>query len=375
MKSMLFTYLLFFFVIHSRAASSPVCESLPIHPSDADISSFLEESFDYVIIGGGTAGMALAARLAEDASLTVGVIEAGYFHKDDPDVDVPHSYGACFGNSSYDWNFVTVPQVHAAGRNISLPRGKMIGGSSGINGLAWNRASAVEYDAWSEFAPQSHWTWSGILPFLKEAETFALSPSNPYPGITQEQRQETLRDLPSVDGFSGPIVGSLNAQYFEIVPTVVQTLNFMGFYTNPEPTSGDATRSTGYYCDQPSRSNLHILTGAQATKIYFANAGSELVATGVQFAVGSQYFVANATKEVILSAGTVQTPQLLELSGIGNSTILTAYGITTLIDLPGVGENLQEHLYAGVQLQLKPGYETFDILQNNATYAAEQMSL
>ncbi|OSX63021.1 hypothetical protein POSPLADRAFT_1121407, partial [Postia placenta MAD-698-R-SB12] len=105
-------------------------------------------------------------RLAEDSGVQVGVLEAGYFHLGDPIVDIPGMRQK--HNFSYDWGFVTTTQPNAGGRNISLPRGKMLGGSSGINGMATNRASRVEYDTWSEFAPENDWTWDGLLPYFKK---------------------------------------------------------------------------------------------------------------------------------------------------------------------------------------------------------------
>ncbi|KAI0922405.1 hypothetical protein AcV7_005945 [Taiwanofungus camphoratus] len=376
-----------------KVAWASSCDPLQSPPSSDEISSFLSIKFDYLIVGGGTAGVALAARLAEDANITVGVLEAGAFHLGDPNVDIPTYSSNTVGNPEYDWNFVTVPQTNAGGRNLSVSRGKMLGGSSGINGLAWNRASSAEYDAWSTFAQNLSWGWDGLLPLFKKSENVSLTPKDPYPGISSEEAQAALHNLPYVEGLSGPIVASYNSWYPEDVPLLVKSLNGIGVPTNAQPQGGNATgvydtlacinrtagvrtySAMGYYCLQAPRENLHILVGAQATKVFFAANVSPLTATGVQFVVGQKYYIANATKEVILSTGSIQTPQLLELSGIGNSTILSASGIPTLFNLPSVGENLQEHLFVAVQWLLKPGIETFDIMRNNATFAAEQAAL
>lgn len=384
-------FLVFILAVFTLRAQT--CKPLPNPPSESDIESFLRVDYDYVIIGGGTAGLALAARLSEDPEVHVAVLEAGYFHLGDPIVDVPEYVDEAAGNSSYDWGFSTTPQAYAGGRNLSLPRGKMLGGSSGINGMAWNRASRAEYDAWRTFAPENDWTWDGLLPFFKKSENLSLSPSDPYPGITPMEKAQAVKILPKVDGFSGPIVASYNSHYFEDAPLLVETLNAIGIPTNPDSQSGNSTgifntlasldrrtgtrsyAAMGYYCDQPVRANLHILVDAQVTKIHFVEGEELVIATAVQFAVGPTSYVVNASREVILSAGTIQTPQILELSGIGNKSILEAQGIQTLVDLPPVGENFQEHLYVGVQWKLKPGIETFDILRNNATFAAEQKEL
>lgn len=144
-----------------------------------------------------------------------------------PDVQVSYirtAYSSnTVGNPEYDWNFVTVPQTNAGGRNLSVSRlvsgglrtlaglddmlrGKMLGGSSGINGLAWNRASSAEYDAWNTFAQNLSWGWDGLLPLFKKSENVSLTPKDPYPGISSEEAQAALHNLPYVEGFSGPIV-------------------------------------------------------------------------------------------------------------------------------------------------------------------------
>ncbi|KAA1475627.1 alcohol oxidase [Dentipellis sp. KUC8613] len=376
----------------SGGTASP-CTSLPFPPSEDDVSTFLSTKFDYIIVGASTDFSSARPRLAEDKNLHVGVIEAGSLRLDDPIINVPNFNGRALGNPTYDWDFVSMNQANAAGRNFSVPRGKLLGGSSAINALAWNRASAPEYDAWAQFAQGNGWDWAGLLPSFKKSEDVSLKPKNPYPGITAAQAETAAADLPRVAGMAGPVVVSYSSIYPDVVSPVVETLNNMGIRTNPEPLNGNATglyntlesidrtagvrtySAIGYFCDQPPKSNLKVLLGAQATKVLFRNTSASLTATGVQFIVGSKQYAVNTTKEVILSTGTVQTPQLLELSGIGNSTLLKSMNIPTLVDLPAVGENLQEHLFVGVQWQLKPGHITFDILRNNATFAAEQSAL
>ncbi|KAM5543814.1 hypothetical protein V8D89_002431 [Ganoderma adspersum] len=369
------------FAVHRTLATT--CDAL----KDANPADFAAIRFDYIVIGGGTAGVTLSARLAENPSLVVGVIEAGVLHLNDPILDVPVQSG--IGNATYDWQFVSTPQVNAGGRNISLPRGKLVGGSSGINGLAWNRAAAAEYDAWASLAGHWSWGWSGLLPFMKKSENFAEKPTDPFPGISAAETARADANQRHVDGFSGPIVASLNEIYFDTVTNVTVTLNNLGVATNAEPQGGNTTGvsnirlsldreqgvrsyATAYYCQYSNMTNYHVLTNAHATKIVFANSTSGLTATGVEFTSGGSTYAVAASKEVILSAGTIQTPQLLELSGIGNASVLQSHGIKTLVDLPGVGEQFQEHLFVAAQWQLQPGIETFDALRNNATFAAEQ---
>ncbi|KAI0644091.1 alcohol oxidase [Trametes meyenii] len=314
--------------------------------------------------------------------------EAGVLHLDDENIDAPGLSGV--GNPAYDWNFVSTPQTFASGRNLTIPRGKMLGGSSGINGMAWGRASAIEYDAWGALARDDTWGWSGLLPYMRKSEKVSASPLNPYPGISRSDASRAQNATSHADGFSGPIKASYNSHYFEVTPAMVKTMNNLGIRTNAKPLAGNATgvintrasidraagarsySATAYYCSHAAHTNYHVLLDAQATKIIFSKTPVGLSATGVEFISGTGRFVARVRKEVILSAGAVQTPQILELSGIGNTTILGAHNITTLVDLPQVGENFQEHLYVGAQWKLLPGVDTFDILRNNASFAAEQ---
>ncbi|CAE6364331.1 unnamed protein product [Rhizoctonia solani] len=345
-----------------------------------DGASFASQTYDYVVVGGGTAGLALAARLAENSSVTVGVIEAGQYIVDDPLIDTPQLFGKTQGNAKYDWMFESTVQPRLNNRVMAMPRGKVLGGSSALNYMAFDRASKAEYDAWATLG-SSGWNWNGIMPYMKIAEDFTnIDPfrnleTSPYPS----------------QGVSGPIASGYNTWYSDITLPYGESLVKLGVPANLNPDGGNAyglyncamsvNRTTGkrsysantYYAYNAQRSNLVVLTGGQATKINFSNktVAGNYVATGVSFVSDSNAYTVNARKEVILSAGSLQSPQLLELSGIGNSTILNKYGITPLVNLPGVGENLQDHVFIPTSYELKPGKTTFDILRNNATFAAE----
>ncbi|KAI0697992.1 hypothetical protein BC835DRAFT_1269565 [Cytidiella melzeri] len=372
------------------AQTPQTCASPSISPA-----AFAKTEFDYVIIGGGTAGLAIASRLADNSSLQIGVIEGGIYHPVEPLIDIPGrcaNVGAAEGNPNFDWAFLSVPQPGLNGKQMPVPR-HMLGGSSGLNFLAWNRASIPEYDAWLSFTSSFDWSFQGILPFFKETTTTRANQTNPYPGIPDSER--TADFDPNLVGFSGPIQSSYNDLYVDPVFPFIETMNSLGIPTNPNPDNGttsgiinsrssiDRDRgvrsyATQYYCRSVSRSNFHVLTGAQVTKILLSPAShsnGSFTAKGIQYAVNSTEFTVKVGKEVILSAGTIQTPQILELSGIGNSTLLKSLNITTLVDLPGVGENLQDHLFAGVEYEVKPGVLTFDALHNNATFDAQQTAL
>ncbi|CAE6406476.1 Glucose oxidase [Rhizoctonia solani AG-1 IB] len=345
-----------------------------------DGASFASQTYDYVVVGGGTAGLAVAARLAENSSVTVGVIEAGQYIVDDPLIDTPQFFGKTQGNAKYDWMFESTAQPGLNNRVMAMPRGKILGGSSALNYMAFDRASKAEYDAWATLG-SSGWNWNGIMPYMKIAEDFANT--DPF-------RNLATSPYPS-QGIAGPIGSGYNTWYSDVTRPYGESLVKLGVPANLDPDSGNAyglyncamtvNRTTGkrtysastYYANSAQRSNLVVLTGGQATKINFSNStvGGKHVATGVSFVSDSSAYTVNARKEVILSAGSLQSPQLLELSGIGNSTILKKFGITPLVNLPGVGENLQDHVFIPTSYELKPGKTTFDILRNNATFAAE----
>ncbi|CAE7227869.1 unnamed protein product [Rhizoctonia solani] len=350
-------------------------------------ADFSSQTFDYLIVGGGTAGLALAARLSEKPKVSVGVIEAGSYYEDDPLINTPSLAGQLQGNAKYDWLFKSAPQSHVNNRILPLPRGKALGGSSAINLMVFNRASKTEYDAWEKLgSPQ--WNWNNLLPYMKRAERFT--------GIDPFRANYTHAnpsDIFPSQGTNGTIAASFNTWYSDVIGPYGEAAAKLGVPINFDPDSGDpfglynsgtaVNRTTGkrsyaantYFAYNSGRRNFVVLTGAQATKLEFSNSASgklndKLIATGVSFVHNSTTYSVKVKKEVILSAGTFQTPQLLELSGIGNSTILRQNGVTPLVDLPGVGENLQDHLFLPSTYELKPGKTTFDILRNNATYAA-----
>ncbi|KIK54689.1 hypothetical protein GYMLUDRAFT_249399 [Collybiopsis luxurians FD-317 M1] len=334
-------------------------------PSVSTVKNFEQTKFDYLIVGGGTAGMTIGARLSENPKLVIGIIEAEFPDK-------------AAGNPLYDWNFVLEPRTHAAGRIISAPRGKLLGGSSALNLMVWNRGSSDEYNAWEQMAPGNGWNWDGLLPFFKKSEDISTVPTDPYPGITPRRSTQCFQALcGAYTAFQIIQQASHNDFYPEPVTAFVESVNAMNFSTNSQPLSGDtsgvwntlcsvdggqgvrsyATRA--YFCDQPTRPNLNIFLGASATKVLFTKTKVGLTATQVEFVVNSTTYKVNAKRDIVLSAGTFKTPQILELSGIGNATLLQSLNIQPLINLPGVGENLQEHPYVPAQYQLKSGHLIF----------------
>ncbi|KAI6141026.1 alcohol oxidase [Pisolithus tinctorius] len=349
------------------------CFPLVIAQCLAPLSSadeFLAKTYDYLVIGGGTAGLTVATRLAEDTSFNVGVIEAGYLHIPDSNISVPFFENNAVFHPEYDWMLSTVPQISTGNRSIETPRGKLLGGSSAINGMAWTRASIPEYATWDSLNDYSGgWDWNSLLPYFLKSQ---MREANPEPGLSGFS---TSYDQ---NGFYGPIATSLNAEYSGIIPPYIDALEQLGVSINHNPLDGNTSgiwnalvavdrnsgsrsdSATGYYCPSAKRPNLHVLSGATVTRVLFDNSTSNLTATGVAFVSGGSQYV---------------TPQLLELSGVGNATLLKNLGINPLIDLPGVGENLQEHIFI-TQYELSDTFRgiTFDDF-GNATFASIQEAI
>ncbi|KAK7459591.1 hypothetical protein VKT23_009571 [Stygiomarasmius scandens] len=344
----------------------------------SDSREFAKKEYDYIVIGGGTTGLALASILSDDDQISVGVIEAGP-HIEDNNILVP----GLIGNPNYDWLFSSTPQENLNNRTLELGRGKILGGSSALNFMAYTRASVREYDGWESLGNPG-WNFSSIQKFMKKAEDWTP------PDISTAHNFHANRDF--IDhGTNGSIKTASYTFYSDVVAPYFETMNGLGVPANGVAYSGDpvgvwsvtgtvnarnATRSyvtNGYYEPRACRTNLAVLTGARATKIVFVKGASTLLrATGVYFQDSDGVISSvKAKKEIILSAGAIQTPQILELSGIGNSSLLQKLGISTLIDLPGVGENLQDHPGILTNFQTLDNITTLDELAD-PTFAAQQ---
>lgn len=296
---------------------------------------------------------------------TILVIEAGPVALHEDGINVPGLRGSTLGGK-YDWNFTTAPQANLKNRSIFTPRGRVLGGSSALNLMVWDRAAAAEFDQWEEVGNPG-WNWNSMTAAMERAETYHGGP----PG----------------SGTSGPIqvvfnpVKRLHQDSF--IPTVTSSLpiqfnpdslqgNPIGVMFQPSSISPDPyNRSYSANSYLPlAGPNLSVLPSTLVTRINLRQTSGGLHrATGVTLANGTTI---SARKEVIVSAGAISTPQLLELSGIGGPAVLRAAGIPPLIDLPGVGENYQDHLRVQVAYQLKDEYLTRDELSTNATFAAEE---
>ncbi|RYP09615.1 hypothetical protein DL764_001157 [Monosporascus ibericus] len=339
----------------------------------AVIALTLGPTYDYVIVGGGTAGMAVAGRLSASLpSASILVIEAGPEAFEEQTVFVPGMKGLALGGA-LDWGFTTTPQEGANGRVLSQNRGKVLGGSSAINLMTYDRAAAVEYDDW-EGLGNDGWNWDAFQRAMLKAENFT--------GVnTEHYGQDGV-------GTSGPVKAVINRNIPAHQETWIPTMQGLGIEHNLEslngsvngvmyqPSSIDPDRWVRSYSANAylplSGPNLAIWTNTRVAKVNLkkAKCGAQH-ATGVTLTNGT---TVAARREVILSAGSLQTPGLLELSGIGRKSVLSAAGIKQLVDLPGVGENLQDHIRLSTSYQLKDGFTSFDKLRYDPAFAAEELA-
>ncbi|TDZ30780.1 Dehydrogenase citC [Colletotrichum spinosum] len=314
----------------------------------------MAESFQYIIVGGGTAGLTLAARLTENTSVTVLVLEAGVDHSDDLNVLAPGLFPAMYGNPDYDWDYKTVPQGSANDKVVAHIRGKQLGGSSAMNFMFWTHPSRQDIDNWGALGNKD-WSWEALSPYLRKSESF----------ISPNSQQTSDLHLGYVDssahGSSGPIINQFPSLYSPLLQAWPRTLERLGLGVQGDPRDGTAlggyvnllniengTRSyaaNAYLAPSRQRKNLKVVTGAFVTKILLNKTKTDVVAKGVRWSQNGTIFEATAIKEVILAAGSIASPQLLEISGVGGKSLLQQHGVEVLVDNPNVGENLQDHVY------------------------------
>jgi choline dehydrogenase len=326
-----------------------------------------ETTFDYIIIGAGTAGCLLANRLSTDASKRVLLIEAG--RKDDYHwIHIPVGYLHCIGNPRTDWLYNTEPDVGLNGRTLRYPRGKTLGGCSSINGMIYMRGQARDYDRWAELVGDANWRWEHSLPYfmLHEDHYKGANAAHGARGTapTLMQKNGSLyRNLLRHHNAGGEWRVEKQRLRWDVLDAFAQAAVQAGIAATDDFNRGDNT-GVGYFeVNQKAgwrwntakaflrptcyaRPNFELWNSAQVAKLILepASESHALRCTGVQVWDGHSMVNATARKEVILCAGAIGSPQILQLSGLGPGSRLQALGVRVEKDLPGVGENLQDHL-------------------------------
>ena len=328
--------------------------------------------FDYVIVGAGTAGCLLANRLSRDPSKRVLLLEAG--GRDDYHwIRIPVGYLYCIGNPRTDWMYVTEPDAGLNGRRLRYPRGKVLGGCSSINGMIYMRGQARDYDHWAELTSDSSWRWQECLPFFKRHEDHYLVSSEgdgtsddvaKYHGRGGEWRVERQRlrwqileafaeaavqaGLPRCADFNRG--NNEGVGYFEVNQRSGWRWNTARAFLHPGCTA---------------RANLETWTQARVTRLLLErDAAGALRCSGVLVRRQQGEQDVRARTEVVLAAGSIGSPQLLQLSGVGPGALLQRHGVRVLHDLPGVGENLQDHLQIRAAFQVS-GVATLNTLASS----------
>ncbi|KAF8259334.1 alcohol oxidase [Lactarius quietus] len=340
-----------------------------------DPSMLPNTSYAYIIVGAGLGGSVLANRLSANPNNSVLLIEVGPSDTVDPNIPIPFLCPK-LTPSVVSWNYTTVPQPGLGGRSISYPRGRTLGGSTSINYMVWTRGPASDFDRLAQVTGDPGWSWKSILPTLIEVESL-VPPSDGH--------NTTGEINPAIHGSNGPV--EISVQYGTSLDSRVfnTTMQLAEFPFNEDMNSGDpigigwtqfsigggkrSSASVSYLTPALSRPNLDILTNTLVTKVVQTGVqpGNELpIFRGVQFAQSASgpVFSRNATKEVILAGGAVNTPQLLMLSGIGDSTQL---------NLPDVGKNLQDHVLLLNPFSVNSNF-TNDDISRNATLFQEDLA-
>jgi choline dehydrogenase len=302
-----------------------------------------QTTFDFIVVGGGTAGCALAARLSEDPGVNVCLLEAGGMDSH-PFIAIPAAVMAAVGRPQLNWGFETTPQPALNGRRIPVPRGHVLGGSGSINGMVYHRGYPRDYDDWAA-AGATGWSYAEVLPYFTRSEN-----NENFPASTLHGRGGPInvRFPPRPNTMTGDFIGAVRSLDFPACA------DFSG--SNPEGVGlRQATirkgrrESTARAMLRPAlaRPNLTLLTGARARRIVF----SDKRAVGIEAIRAGQPLHVSARREVILTMGAIQTPQLLLCSGVGDGAELARLGIAVVHHLPGVGRNLHDHLAAPVRMK------------------------
>ncbi|RAL02804.1 GMC family oxidoreductase [Aspergillus ibericus CBS 121593] len=326
-------------------------------------------AYDFVVIGGGTAGLVVASRLSEDPSISVLVLEAGADMTADPRVNIPIFYAALLGSDA-DWKFQSSPQPGLNGRVLGLNQGKALGGSSSLNAHVFVPPFKGAIDSWEKLGNPG---WNGTM--LKDY----FSKAYHSPTVAQDAKENlAIEDWPELNEAKGPIQTSFGDETHPIRRAWAELFRSSGQYNAGDPfihsevgsfsclasIDSEGKRSysaSAYYKPAELRPNLHVLTNSFVERVLFDDSKPPR-AIGVQYNLDGVSKSVQAKSEVILAAGALQSPKILQLSGVGRAELLEQHGIDLVMDLPGVEQNLQDHMISYTAFQARPDLETKDSL-------------
>jgi choline dehydrogenase len=302
------------------------------------------ETFDFIVVGAGSAGCVLADRLTASGRHRVLLLEAGPSNRH-PWLHIPLGFGRLFTDRRYNWCYATEPQPGCYGRNVIAPRGKVLGGSSSINGLIYIRGQAEDFDHWRQLG-NAGWSYADVLPYFRKSEDNERG-ADEFHGAGGPLAVSDLRDrhplavayveaavqcgYPRNDDFNGAVQEGA------------------GYYQTTMRDGLRASTAAGYFREARRRANLAVVSGALATRIMFDGRR----ATGVEYIIGDATRSARAGAEVIVASGAFNSPQLLQLSGLGPAALLESLGIPVVADAPGVGNDLNDHISGRIMLRCK----------------------
>ncbi|KAJ7745961.1 alcohol oxidase [Mycena olivaceomarginata] len=345
-----------------------------------DVADLPGLEYAFVIVGGGAAGNVVANRLTENPKFSVLVLEAGVSNEGVIDSIVPFFVNNLLtGPNAYEWNYTTTPQIGLNNRTIPYPRAHILGGCTAHNGMVYTRGSAEDYDRYAAVTGDPGWSWDSLLPYFFKNEKWT------QPTDHHDTRGQFNPSVHSTDGINSVSLSGYHWPIFE--HHVLQTTRELPeeFPFNLDFNSGQmlgigwlqstigggkrSTSATSYLAPKfAQRKNLHVLLHAQVSRLVHAQKTKQGAVTfgGVEFLQGESLFTAKATKEIILSAGSVGTPTILMHSGVGDRKALTALGIPSVLDLPSVGQNATEQPVIGAGWSVN-STQTADSIRQNAT--------